>query len=484
MRHEIQKIEFGDFQTPLDLSKIVFEILKDEIENPNSILEPTCGVGNILSEAVQCFPKAKAFGVEVNQGYVDMAQSSIKSLATIQQGDFFTMAWSDLLDQLPDPLLVVGNPPWVTNSQLGGISGTNLPDKTNFQKHTGLEAITGKSNFDISEWIMLNIANWLNNRNSTMAMICKTSVARKILKSLWQSNKNIVKSSIYLIDTKKYFDAAVDSCLLICKFGSETKNTEANIYDIAQINCIKSSIAWRKNQLVANLDYFEKFNYLIASEKGEWRSGIKHDSSAVMELEKEGDFWINGYGEKISLEDDYIFPLLKTSDVANGRLSPRRWMIVTQKTTGEETHSIEATAPKTWKYLCDHSVQLDSRASSIYRNRPRFSIFGIGPYVFTPWKIAISGMYKKIAFQIISPFENKPMVFDDATYFLPCQNESEARKIYELLNSNYARKFFESFIFWDAKRPITVELLNKLNLDRLAIEFGTTLAKSKLRLDL
>ena len=33
---------------------------------------------------------------------------------------------------------------------------------------------------------------------------------------------------------------------------------------------------------------------------------------------------------------------------------------------------------------------LDNRKSSIYNKRPRFSIFGIGDYSFSKWKVAIS----------------------------------------------------------------------------------------------
>ncbi len=41
-------------------------------------------------------------------------------------------------------------------------------------------------------------------------------------------------------------------------------------------------------------------------------------------------------------------------------------------------------APKTWKYLLSHGEALDGRRSSIYQNRPRFSVFGIGRYSLAP----------------------------------------------------------------------------------------------------
>jgi len=127
-------------------------------------------------------------------------------------------------------------------------------------------------------------------------------------------------------------------------------------------------------------------------------------------------------------------------------------------------------APKTWSYLNGHSAFLDRRASSIYKNRSRFSIFGVGTYSFAPWKVAISGFYKKLVFNLVGRFEEKPIMLDDTSYFMPCNSKQEAECLAYLLNSSIAREFFQSFIFWDAKRPITIGLLRRLNLSAVAHE--------------
>jgi hypothetical protein len=41
-----------------------------------------------------------------------------------------------------------------------------------------------------------------------------------------------------------------------------------------------------------------------------------------------------------------------------------------------------------------------------------------------------------------------------------------------MLNSEIARQFYQVFIFWDAKRPITVKILERLNILALARELG------------
>jgi hypothetical protein len=172
--------------------------------------------------------------------------------------------------------------------------------------------------------------------------------------------------------------------------------------------------------------------------------------------------------------------MLKSSEITNGRSKqPSRWMLVTQRAVGEETSSIRDAAPKTWAYLQRHGELLDRRASSIYRARPRFSVFGVGDYTFAPWKVAISGFYKDLNFAVVDPLAGKPVVLDDTCYFLPCESQEEVGYVASLLNSAPAREFFSAFIFWDAKRPITVETLRRLDLSALAMELGSeeTLAK-------
>jgi type I restriction-modification system DNA methylase subunit len=40
-----QKIEFGDFQTPIDLTDNISKFIKTIFPTSNIIIEPTCGLG-------------------------------------------------------------------------------------------------------------------------------------------------------------------------------------------------------------------------------------------------------------------------------------------------------------------------------------------------------------------------------------------------------------------------------------------------------
>ena len=473
------KTEFGDFQTPDELAHKVCRLLSQQGVNPSAILEPNCGRGNLLLAAVRTFSGAeRAIGFEINGSYVNEAQDRLTNIshpvdATVQHGDFFRIDWMGILGSIPEPILIIGNPPWVTSAELSRIESENLPEKSNFQNHQGIDAITGKSNFDISEWMLIRELEWLQNRIGTLAMLCKTSVARKVLLHAWKNDFRMKQASIYLIDAPHYFGAAVDACLLYVAVGVASQAQECQVYESLDDTQLRTTIGFRNGGLIADLTHFERWKHLDGRSHYQWRSGVKHDAAKIMELKRDGDRYINGLGELVDLEPDYLYPMFKSSDIANGSMQhPTRWMLIPQKAVGDSTREIQMIAPKTWSYLINHSTKLDNRKSSIYRNRPRFSIFGVGEYSFSPWKVVVSGFYKFFRFRVVGPIDKRPVVLDDTCYFLACNSEDEARFLAQLLNSTPAREFYSAYVFRDAKRPITIALLRRLDLLALAKELG------------
>ena len=380
------------------------------------------------------------------------------------------------MDCRREPILVVGNPPWVTNSAIGTVGGKNLPAKSNSQRLKGFDAITGKSNFDISEWMLMRILECLSGRRAVMAMLCKTSVARKVLRTAWTKDLEVADASVYTIDAVTQFGAAVDACLLICFLDSGAASKECAVYSDLDSSIVASTFGLHDGRLVADLGAIKRYGWLYGTSPIKWRSGVKHDCARVMELCARGShLFENGLGEVISVESTYLYPMLKSSDLIRTHRTASRYMLVTQRATGEDTSRIARRAPRTWSYLLSHSDALDRRASSIYRNRPRFSVFGVGAYSFAPWKVATSGFYKRLEFRCVGPAHGKPVVLDDTCYFLPCRTKADALVVEGLLNSEAARGFFRSLVFWDEKRPVTAQVLAKLDLGRLAEKDGVAL---------
>ncbi|MBP0028022.1 hypothetical protein [Roseofilum sp. Guam] len=474
-----RKKEYGDFQTPWEFTCKICELLYQKGVRPKSIIEPTCGQGNFFMAAMEWFNCAEiGLGYDINDRYIQHLKNQVYNQPyadriKVVKANFFNMDWKRITTQLPEPILFIGNPPWVTNSFLGSLESENIPKKKNSDQDKGLDALTGKSNFDISEWMWRYILDSLEKKSGWVALLTKTVVARKIIQYGHKSQLPILRSELYLCDTKKHFNATVNAGLLLCYIGPGISSYSCSVYQGIKNPVNQSNFGVYEGQLIANLEYLKTWKHLQGQNIYQWRSGIKHDCSKIMELTGKFPHLKNGLGEALNLERFYLYPLLKSSDIAHQKKQEiSRYLLVTQSKVGAETDSIAIHAPLTWHYLTEYKELFERRKSSIYRGKPSFSIFGVGDYSFSPWKVAISGLYKKISFCRISAHEGKPVMLDDTCYFIACKTESEAVLLEQLLNSQIAQEFFSAFIFWDAKRPITASILNRLDLFKLADELG------------
>jgi len=462
---------YGDFQTPLELARAACALLGDDGFAPAAILEPSCGSGNFLRAACERFPGAeRALGLEIDPAHAAAARAQLGPRAQVAVGDFFTTEWQSVLASLPDPLLVTGNPPWVTNAELGRLAGANLPRKHNAAGARGIDALTGQSNFDISEWMLQRALEWLAGRDAVLAVLCKTAVARRVLAESWRAGRRFARAELFGIDAARHFSASVSACLLVLREAPGARAQTCTLHAGLAREPRPRRLGWRDGALVADVRAYARARPALGAAGATWRSGIKHDCARVMELERAGTGWRNGLGEEWLLEPDCIFPMLKCTDLARGpaRSTRARFMLVPQRAPGDATEALRASAPRTWDYLCAHAERLDARRSSIYRGRPRFALFGVGPYAFAPYKVAVSGFHLPPSFRVVGPRDGRPVVLDDTCYFLPFEREDEAQRTAALLESSTARDFFTALAFPDAKRPLTAGLLRRLDLQALA----------------
>ena len=467
-----RKIEYGDFQTPQSLAGRVCGLISGFGLRPAAVIEPTCGEGAFLAAAADAFPQALLYGCESNSRYADTARTHVQSNGRlrIDTADFFSHDWNATLGAFADPILVLGNPPWVTNATVGTLGGTNLPTKSNADRLQGIHAITGSANFDVSEWMIRQNMRWLASRRGAIAMLCKTSVARRVLRHAWTTSALLDRAAIYRIDAAREFGVAVDACLLYVRMGVG-RSQRCEVYDSLESAKPSTTIGYHDGLLIGDVEAYQRQSALRSEGLVAWRSGLKHDCSRVFEFRYADGGWRNGLDERVCVEEDVVYPLLKSSDVANGR-APRKRVLVPQRSMSESPLALQRRAPQAWRYLLAHQESIARRASAVYRNRPPFSIFGVGAYSFAPWKVAIAGLYKTLRFVKIAPFEGRPVLLDDTCYFLPCETEADCDLLIELLASEPATEFLSALTFWDAKRPITARLLNQLDLVTVAKRAG------------
>ena len=461
------KREYGDYQTPIHFAEKVCLYLKEyhHIE-PSAIVEPTCGLGNFVQSSL-LFNAEEYYGIDINPEYCRTCKDKIKdSRVKIINADFFDFSSKSLIKN-KSQILVIGNPPWVTNSTLSALGSDNLPIKTNFKGFKGIEAITGTSNFDICEYIILQLINEYRDTNTIIAMLCKTSVARNVFKELKRNYIAFKSCDILEFDASKVFGINASACVLLIQLSDKVASSDVcNVYAFENPAIIKSQFGFSNGQFYNNLDSTtENFDGRCCFE---WRQGVKHDCSKVMELTLCNDVLQNGKKETVQIETDIIFPLVKSSMFKAPVLHNfSKFVIVTQRKPREETEHLEREVPKTWKYLNDNKELFECRKSSIYRDAPPFSMFGVGDYSYSQYKVGVSGFYKQPLFSVLYSDDGKPVMTDDTSYFLCFECFDMAYVAMLLLNSKKVQKFLTSIAFLDAKRPYTKKILERIDFEKI-----------------
>lgn len=476
--------DLGDFPTPPALVAAVLEHLGPIGPRWARVLEPTCGAGRFVSGLIAGaggVPPREILGIELQAAHYQAARRVARGAPAglrveVAQADLFGLDLKrDLAWRGGGGLLVVGNPPWVTNAALGTLESDNLPKKSNVKNLRGIDARTGASNFDIAEAVWLKLIRELADQEPTIALLCKTAVARKVLEFAATSDLPLARAAVYRIDARKWFGAAVDACLFRVTVGPPglaAPGAEVPVFGSLEARTPECVWGFARGRLVADLPRYRALSYADGQCPLTWRQGLKHDAAAVMELEADpvAGSLRNKLGEPVDVEPGWTYPLLKGADLL--RPTPadtrRRSVIVTQRRLGDDTTRLQRQAPRLWAYLHAHASAFAKRRSSIYRGQPPFSMFGLGPYSFAPYKVAVSGLGKVPRFHAIGPVDGRPVMLDDTCYFLACRTPEQAALAAALLNAPETLGLIGSLVFRDAKRPVTKALLTRLDLGALA----------------
>ncbi len=490
---EPERAEYGDFQTNEELANKVTLHLAFKSISPEVIVEPTCGKGNFIIASLKNFLNVQnIFGIEIYKPYVWETKFNIinfflenpdtrRPIISIIHCNVFDFDFKQIEKQFSNKdILVIGNPPWVTNSKLGSLNSVNLPRKTNFKNHSGLDAMTGKGNFDIAEYITLTLLKTFQKANGNLLLLVKNSVVKNIVFDQSKNKYNIASIEKHCIDSKKEFNVSVEASLFYCELNAvpDFYCTEFNFYSNQKSY---QKFGWLNNKFVSNIDTYIHTKEIDGECPFIWRQGLKHDCSGIMELEKVNDHYVNGLNEEVNLEDGLVYGLLKSSDLKNTVIAgTRKFTIVTQRKVGQETNYIKYDYPKTYQYLIEHQSSFDARKSSIYINKPLFSIFGIGNYSFKPFKVAISGLYKTFHFTLILQQTGKPVMLDDTCYLIGFDKIEFAVYTLMLLNSELTMQFLQSITFSDAKRTFTKDVLMRIDI----LELTKAISKQNLQTEL
>lgn len=483
------RVAYGDWQTPQSLADKVCEKHVQRFDQPDIAIEPTCGLGAFVFSALEKFTGlSEIHALEINPQYVAGLKLKILLNALsadkkkypdiyIYNADFFKFDFSPVVERALAKdwnLAIIGNPPWVTNSSQGRNESDNVPLKHNRFKLRGIDAITGKSNFDISESITLGLLQLSQKNKGGISFLLKNSVIRELVSKQKSNPVHIGEFEQLAIDASSEFNVSVDASCFSARFDC-VPGMRCEIKDFYSGSDIRE-YGWVCNSFVSDTALYSKFLKFDNKSSFIWRSGIKHDCSSVLELSPDDGKYINGLGETVKIEDDLIFPFLKSSDINNYPAKQfRKFVIVPQHRIGDDTSSLKYSHPLAYNYLHTHEDFFSRRKSIIYKGKDTFSIFGIGDYSFKPYKIVVSSLYKNLRFILVNESQGKPVMVDDTCYQLAFDTLDEAKAVYEALQSDEIQKLLRALSFTDSKRVITKQLLMRLDIELYCKENGIDL---------
>lgn len=252
----------------------------------------------------------------------------------------------------------------------------------------------------------------------------------------------------------------------------------------------------RKSNLVLGKSNYKAYRGASVDPYGVYFVKIKYvrpDGKIIVENEPElGKKSI----EKVEMviEPDLVFPALRGSDIHRWKLESKYFVIIPQdptKRVGYPEDWMIKKLPDTYRYFCKFKSQLLqkalywkyfsrnlesksalsntelSRKGKYYRfrreaqkgnkkvweyqfsNAPFYTIFNIGAYSFSHYKVLWSRMASDLKAVVCTPQKSiigkKIAISTDTTAFVSLSSEAEAHYLCALLNSNLVRDFVKSF---------------------------------------
>lgn len=152
------------------------------------------------------------------------------------------------------------------------------------------------------------------------------------------------------------------------------------------------------------------------------------------------------------IESDLVYPLLRGRDVKKWIASPSIFIILPNKTdklAGIPKPEMKNKYPHTYAYFKKFENQLKNRSGfkQYFRpNDPIWSIYNVGPYTFSPYKVIWREQSTEFQSAVISSNESKQILPDHKLMQVPLNDEDEAHYLSALLNSSPSTMVIKSYV--------------------------------------
>jgi hypothetical protein len=147
-----------------------------------------------------------------------------------------------------------------------------------------------------------------------------------------------------------------------------------------------------------------------------------------------------------TIEDDYLFPLLRGRDVQAWHAKASAHIIIPHDARDfSQPISLSELkrSPHTFEFLKQFEKALRKRSGykQLHKERPEFYVLGnLGNYTLTPYKVVFKDLTELFQCAVVEPtdadgFDGKPVIPDHTLLFLTCESRDEAYFLAGVLNS-------------------------------------------------
>jgi len=155
-----------------------------------------------------------------------------------------------------------------------------------------------------------------------------------------------------------------------------------------------------------------------------------------------------------SIESDLVYPVLRGKDAKKWLPLHSVFVLMTQDPqtrVGFDEGWLKASLPQTYSYLRRFQPVLLERKSKVLPIPPFYSIYGVGPQTFSPYKVVWGRVANEVNACVISSsatrFTGTPkLVLPFETIIIPLNDEQEAHYVCALINSSPARIVIKAYI--------------------------------------
>jgi len=380
------------------------------------VIDSAAGSCNFLIPLAEKYPHIEFYGVEKHPRVFRDVEKKLSTYPNLHyfQGDI-------LLDDFPIPPcdLYLGNPPFV--------NFTDLPEdyrekirplwQQNLELPRGFSLLLGHSRADIAQLIFQYTLNtYLTPRGQFGVILPDTLLRGDSAQAGFQQCSGFAPRIIEEIDQNDaFYGTSRPSFFMIGEKGRKAE---------FPIPCI--SPEGIRQQL------WNRRGKWVLGDGAQWPDSWLGNYQARQGINTLGANKIFFFKEKPDLEEELLFPLLKSSDVRMWESRPEAWVLLPYK-EGKlfSEEDLQMHFPRSWKYLNQHKETLSQRKSRFARKH-WYALFGIGPYTFAPYRVTwrALGARSMAAAVVQRGIPNQAM-----HGYIPLQSEKEAHYLAGLLNS-------------------------------------------------